>query len=139
MKTSNKFQQVIQEHLNFRAFGDPLFAITLAKPNKNIEDCCTYILNRVKASGENGFEDEEIFAMAVHYYDEDDLKPGSLIQGKVVVNHKIDLSSDDIAQAKQKAMDQVIKEERERILKKPTATKPTVKAPAIPGVINLFE
>ncbi len=45
------------------------------KPNKNIEECITYILNEVQKSGCNGFDDddellrawlEKIFSMAVH-------------------------------------------------------------------------
>ncbi|MBP9481471.1 MAG: hypothetical protein KBF15_08460, partial [Parabacteroides sp.] len=39
-----------------------------SKPEKNIDDCVTYILNEVKKSGCNGFADDEIYSMAVHYY-----------------------------------------------------------------------
>ena len=76
-------------HLEGLAAADPLFAETLKKPNKNIGDCTNYILNEVKKSGKQGFVDEEVFAMAVHYYDEDDIKPGKAINGTVVVNHSI--------------------------------------------------
>lgn len=87
MKASPQFKIVIQNHLNSRAVNDELFAETLKKTNKNIDDCITYIFNQVKASGCNGFADEEIFQMAVHYYDEDDIKVGKPIKGAVVVNH----------------------------------------------------
>lgn len=87
MKASPHFKTAIQNHLNGLAANDELFAETLKKPNKNIDDCITYIFNQVKASGCNGFADEEIFGMAVHYYDEDDIKVGKPVNGTVVVNH----------------------------------------------------
>lgn len=87
MKGTDHFKTAIQNHLNGLATKDELFAATLKKPNKNIDDCLTYILNQVKASGCNGFADDEIFGMAVHYYDEDDIIVGKPVNGTVVVNH----------------------------------------------------
>jgi predicted HNH restriction endonuclease len=119
MKGTSNFKKTIEEHLKYRAFTDPLFAKTLEKENKNLDDCITYILTTVKNSGSNGFEDDEIFNMAIHYYDEDDIKitkgSGNI---KAVVNHKVHLSLAEIAEAKQKAINQVIADEKARMLKK---------------------
>lgn len=123
MKTTDNFKKAIEDHLNQLASKDELFAETLKKEKKNIDDCITYILNQVKASGMNGFTDEEIFGMAVHYYDEDDLKPGAKIDGKVVVNHQVKLSEEEIEKAKQKALDAVVAEEKEKLRKKPKTAK----------------
>jgi hypothetical protein len=90
MQATDMFIGVIDAHLQSVAQADPLFAVTLAKPNKNIKDCVTYILNEVKKSGRNGFADEEIFGMAIHYYDEDDLRPGAAVNAQVVVNHRVE-------------------------------------------------
>lgn len=90
MKTTDEFKRVIQARLQEMAKTDALFAVTLQKKNKNIDDCCTYILNTVKKSGCNGFADDEIFAMAAHYYDEDSIEVGNKIDCNVVVNHHID-------------------------------------------------
>lgn len=90
MQTTDTFKVVISAHLHSVGERDPLFKETLKKPNKNIEDCSTYILNQVKASGKMGFADDEIFAMAIHYYDEDNIKVGKPVKGKVVVNHSVD-------------------------------------------------
>lgn len=87
MKGSENFKNTIQNYLNELAKKDELFAKNLAKENKNIDDCITYILNQVKASGCNGFADEEIYNMAIHYYDEDDIKVGKSVNASVVVNH----------------------------------------------------
>lgn len=68
MKVSTHFQTEIQSYLEQRAEYDDLFVRSYRNPLKNIEDCITYILNEVQKSGCNGFADDEIFGMAVHYY-----------------------------------------------------------------------
>lgn len=92
MKATPTFEQVIQNHLQQLADKDPLFAETLAKPNKNIKDCANYILGEVQKTGCNGFADEEIYQMAVHYYDEDDIKPTAEIKAKVIINQSVPAS-----------------------------------------------
>ena len=121
MKGTDHFREVIKKYLVQRMAKDPLFVETYQKSGKNIDDCITYILNTVKQSGCNGFTDEEIYGMAIHYYDEDEIKVGSPIQGSVVVNHKIELTEEEIAAARQKAIDDVYKEQREKMVKKPKA------------------
>ena len=68
MQVSVSFKNSIQSYLEQRAEYDELFARSYRNPLKNIEDCITYILNYVQKSGCNGFDDEEIFGQAVHYY-----------------------------------------------------------------------
>lgn len=90
MKSTEAFKQVIQNYLENRAKEDALFSISFAKENKTIDECISYILSEVQKSGCNGFADEEIYSMAVHYYDEDDIKDVNPINATVVVNHKVD-------------------------------------------------
>jgi len=123
MKGTENFRQVIKKYLVQRMVKDPLFVETYQKSGKNIDDCITYILNTVKASGCNGFEDEEIYGMAVHYYDEDDIKVGSKVQATIITNQKVELTEEEIATAKQRAIDDVYKEQMEKMVNKP---KPTV-------------
>lgn len=87
MQVSTSFKNSIQSYLEQRAEYDELFARSYRNPLKNIEDCITYILNYVQKSGCNGFDDDEIFGQAVHYYDEADIEVGKPIDCKVVVNH----------------------------------------------------
>jgi len=107
MKTTPHFKQTIQNHLEQRALNDTLFAVSFVKPNKNIDDCLTYILNQVYKSGFNGFAADEIFSMAVHYYDEDDIEVGKPIECRVVVNRKIELTEEEKEQARQEAIQKV--------------------------------
>jgi len=71
MKSTEHFKNTIKAYLDKRANEDELFAISYAKGNKNLDDCVTFILNEVKKSGCNGFADDEIYSMAVHYFDEE--------------------------------------------------------------------
>ncbi|MFR5441906.1 PcfK-like family protein [Alistipes sp.] len=84
------FKLTIQNYLDARAREDELFAPRYANPKKNIDDCCTFIINQVRQSGCNGFADEEIYSMALHYYDEEDIDIGKPVSCKVVVNHTVE-------------------------------------------------
>lgn len=103
MKSTESFKKTIQEYLEKRAAEDELFAVSFAKPLKNINDCVTYILNTVKASGCEGFSDAEIYGMAVHYYDEDKIDIGKPISSRVVVNHHVELTDEEKNEAREKA------------------------------------
>ncbi|KGN96861.1 PcfK-like family protein [Porphyromonas crevioricanis] len=115
MNGTEQFTRTIAEYLNGRAATDPLFAPNLAKPHKNIEDCISYILQQVQQSGYNGFEDDEIYSMAVHYYDEDDLEVGSRVACNVVVNHTIVLTEEEKAEARKRAIQQYQAEELRKL------------------------
>ncbi len=115
MSGTEQFTRTIAEYLNLRAATDPLFAPNLAKPHKNIEDCITYILKQVQQSACNGFEDDEIYSMALHYYDEDDLEVGSPVACHVVVNHTIVLTEEEKAEARKQAIQQYQAQELRRL------------------------
>lgn len=88
MKASNHFKNTIKAYLDQRAETDVLFSFQYSKPEKSIDDCITYILNEVKKSGCNGFADDEIYSMAIHFYDEDNIEIGMpMNNAHVVVNH----------------------------------------------------
>ena len=49
----------------------------LAKENKSLDEMSKYILSQAKSKAQSGcacLDDEEVYGMAVHYYDEDNLK-----------------------------------------------------------------
>ena len=73
IKVSDPFKQVVFAELTRRAEEDSLFAKSFSKPNKNIDACISYVLNTVKQSGICGFTDDEVFGIAAHYWDEDDI------------------------------------------------------------------
>ncbi len=104
MQVSVSFKNSIQSYLEQRAEYDELFARSYRNPLKNIEDCITYILNYVQKSGCNGFDDDEIFGQAMHYFDEADIEVGKPIDCKMVVNHHVELTEEEKAEARKEAI-----------------------------------
>ena len=103
-KPSEHFRDTIREYLEQRAGADALFAASCAKEHKNLDDCITFILNYVQQSGCNGFTDAEIYSLAVHYYDEDDIDVGRPLDCRVVVNHTIVLTEEEQREAHEQAL-----------------------------------
>lgn len=135
MKSTEHFKRTIQAYLQQRASEDRLFAESYRKEGKNIDDCITYILNEVQRSGCNGFTDGEIYSMAVHYYDEDDIEVGNPVSCQVSVNHIVELTEEEKAEARQRAVEQYQQAELHRMQerhKRPTAKQETQVQP------NLF-
>ena len=125
-KATDYFKQTIQSYLQRRAQEDELFAPRYANPKKNIDDCITFILNYVKQSGCNGFADDEIYSLAMHYYDEDDIDIGKpLTNCKVVVNHTIVLTEEEKAEARRQAMQKATDEAYRKITQGKNKTKKT--------------
>ena len=125
MKGTEHFTRTIAEYLNQRAATDPLFAPNLQKPNKSIEECITYILSEVQKSGCNGFDDDEIYSMAVHYYDEDDIEVGKATNCQVMVNHVVELTEEEKAEARQEAIKQYQREKLAKIQSRNAREKKT--------------
>ena len=72
------FMQKVKAHLEDVAKKDKQFAKSLKKENKSFEECEKYILQEVRkqAKGKNavGCDDDDIYNLAIHYFDEDDIK-----------------------------------------------------------------
>lgn len=124
MKSTDSFKQIISDKLDVMAAADPIFSEKMKAEGKSLDLCITYILNTVQKSGCAGFSDDEVFGMAAHYYDEDKVEVGDPINCRVVVNHSVELTPNDIQTAKEKAMELAIAEQRELIRKKTITKKP---------------
>lgn len=123
MNGTSHFKRTIEAYLAQRAAEDTLFVATYKKPNKNIDDCITYILNEVKRSGCNGFTDGEIFSMAVHYYDEDSIEVGKPINAQVVVNHTVELTPEEKEEARRQAIEKAQREAYQKMTQRKPAAK----------------
>ncbi len=117
MKSTEHFKHTIQTYLRDRAETDELFAVSFSNPDKNMDDCCTYILNCVKQSGCNGFADEEIHSWATDYWDEPNIEVGNPINCRVVINEHIELTAEEKEQARQNAIKRAENEFHERMTK----------------------
>lgn len=134
MKTTNYFKRTIETYLNERAETDELFAPVYANPKKNIDDCITYILKTVEQSGCNGFTDDEIYSLALHYYDEENIEIGKKIDCRVVVNHTVVLTAEE----KKQAHDEALKRAQDEAYTKMKQTKSKPKLTATKNELTLF-
>jgi len=125
MKGTEHFKDVIQNYLETRASYDELFAESFRKENKNIDECITYILTEVQRMGCAGLSDEEVYSLAVHYYDEDDIEVGKAVSCQVAVNHIVELTEEEKAEARQEAIKQYQREELAKLQSRNARVKKT--------------
>lgn len=121
---SDNFTKAIQSYLDGFAAKDEHFSNCYKNPKKSIVECCAYIVGQVQKMGVIGLSDDEVYQMARHYYLEDiDPKELQIIYqpNQVVSNTHIELSEEEKAQAKERALkeykDKCIKAEEERARK----------------------
>ena len=63
--------------------------------------------------------------MAVHYYDEDDIEVGKSVSCRVSVNHIVELTEEEKAEARQEAIKQYQREELAKLQSRNTRVKKT--------------
>ena len=131
MKATEHFRQTIKAYLDERAQNDELFAVSYAKENKNMDDCVTFILNQVKRSKCMGLTDEEVYSLAVHFFDEDDIEIGNPIACNVIVNHTVELTEEEKAQARQDALKEYQAEQLRKMQKRTNKPKTPKAQPEI--------
>ena len=128
-KGTTAFTDTIRQYLENKAEKDALFAVKFANPSKSVENCVTYIINEVQKSGCNGFADDEIFGMAIHYYEENEIEVGKPINCQMVVNHTVELTEEEKEQARQDAIERLRQEEMAKLRKPIQPKKATEKKP----------
>ena len=127
----NTFEKTIKAFLDKKASEDADFKAkyeaALAEPEekgkrkKDITACCNYIISEVRKTGRSGFDDAEIYGMALHFYDEKEVTApdGNAQKGvQVVVNTKIELTKADKERIEKEAREKVEAEERAKAEKK---------------------
>ena len=108
MSNKNEVKEAIKAHLDALAQKDPLFAAAYAKPGKNMDECFDYILGEVRKEGMAVYKsDQEVYGMAVHYYEEDDLKVSKIPKDERVRTAApvAPLSEEEKAKIKQEAVE----------------------------------
>lgn len=125
MQTSTPIKQTIQKYLDERAATDKLFALSYSKKNKNIDECCNYILGEAMKKGMAVFmSDDEVYSMAVHYYDEDNIKINKLPANCTAsVGKPVELTEEDKKKANEAAIKRLAEEQHALLRKKATKKK----------------
>jgi len=120
-KAVDPLMRPVQEYLEKRAAEDPQFAEKFKNPKKSLKECCKYIYGEAKkrAGGSSCIyiAPEEVFGMAVHYYDEEDIKVTSAgYTGRATVAPKpVELTAEQKAKAEQAALEKYEAEQRTKI------------------------
>ena len=135
MKGTEKFKEVINEYLVQRSTTDLDLKNAMDLPSKSLDNCIQYILNVVQKSGCNGFEDSEVFAMAVEYYLVDNAEIGKPINSQVVINRIPERTQEEKLSAKQKAVDNLVNQETKRIARKPVSKAQSIQT----STLSLFD
>jgi len=131
MSKQNPLKEAIQSYLDERAKADELFAVAYKKKNKSIDECCTYIMGEAKKRGNAVcMSDEEVFGLAVHYYDEDNIKinklPASVKASASPETKPVKLTEEDERRAREEAIKRLAEEQYVLLKKKPSRSKKEV-------------
>lgn len=143
-----EIRQAIDLYLKAKAFGDADFKKKFENPNKNLDECVTYITytmyKRVKEQAEKKSSvgvaipsDDEVFALAEQYYTDEDLKvDGTELQSiKIVSAAATSFTDEEKQKMRQEAItkyqNDVIAEQR----KKDEARKAKAKKPTTPVLV----
>ena len=112
MKGTEQFKQTIKAYLDERAKTDELFAVSYA----------------ICKEGGCGMTDNEVYSLCTHYYDEDNIEVGKAVNCGVIVNHRVELTPEEQAEAREKALKAYQDEELRKIQQRNSRPKPTQKA-----------
>lgn len=103
-----EFQETIKAYLDQRAQEDAQFAEHYSREGKSIEKCCNYIINQARKKGGTAvaMPDDEVYGLAVHYYDEeisaDECLP--LSGARATAAPAVELTEEEKAAAREQAM-----------------------------------
>lgn len=83
-KASSNFEKAIKKYLDEYAANNESFKAKYENVNKNITECCNYICSEVQKKNVIGLTDDEVYYMARHYYEEDNIEVKTNSSCKVV-------------------------------------------------------
>lgn len=124
---NQSFKDAIKSYLDRRAGQDELFAKTYAKEGKTLEECCNYIIGEARKRGNAvAMTAEEVYGLAVHYYDEDNIKINP-VYGYVQASASDDdgeakhvkLTAEEEKQAREEAIHRLAEEQYQKMKKRP--------------------
>lgn len=120
------FKKAICDYLRSIAKKDVIFKEKLMNPEKDIDKCLDYIIGEVKESGRKGFADDEIFSLAMHYYDEPNevlKKHPHIDKVKIVVNREMPFTEEEKNEARKRAFEELVAAEKKKLEKPKTVVK----------------
>ncbi len=107
------FEKEIKKYLDDFAKTSPEFAEKYANEKKSIQECCAYIGSIMREKANNGItivEDDEVYYLARHYYDEDELKVENKYSIQNYVHSKKELTEEEKNEAIKRGKEEAEKE-----------------------------
>ena len=140
MSKQNPLKEAIQSYLDERAKVDELFAVAYKKKNKNIDECFAYIMGEALKESSPvvpgvegcGMDNDVVYGMAVHYYDEDDIKVNKLpsnVRASASTTtpvKPVKLAEEDEKRAHEEAIKRLTEKQYALLKKKPSRSKKEV-------------
>ena len=118
------FEKEIKKYLDEFSKSSPEFAEKYANEKKSIQKCCEYIGSIMKEKANNGItvvEDDEVYYLARHYYEEENLNVNGVVCIKEYIHSKKELTEEEKNEAIERGKhlaEKQYKEELEQIEKK---------------------
>lgn len=115
------FENAIREYLDARAKEDVKFAEKYSDKKKSIGECCWFILGEIRKlakGGCYGATDSEVYGLAVHYYDEPDIKVDGEVSAEVVINRELTKEEKAAARESKKGRKSRCEKKGQKIMKK---------------------
>lgn len=85
MKVSEGFKKAINDFIEKEKLENPDFLEATKKEDRNLEDCCNYILNTVQELGHNAMADDEVFDLVSKYFFAEKVEKPKPVAAKVEV------------------------------------------------------
>ena len=98
------FKLTIQNYLDARAREDELFAPRYANPKRTLTIAALSSSTKYGRAVATGLPTRKYNSMVLHYYDEEDIDIGKPVSCKVVVNHTVELTEEEKAEARRNAI-----------------------------------
>lgn len=117
----------IKDYLDQMAANDPQFANEYANENKSLDECFQYILSEARKQGSSVcMTDEEVFGLAVHYYDEPEIKFKAVPENELSAvstsdahSEPIELTDEERKEARRIALNRLAEEQYKGMKNKP--------------------
>ena len=117
MEATDNFKAAIKKYLDAKAASDELFAKVYSNEKKSLSECIKFILTEVRKSGKCAMSDEEVYSLAIHYYDEASVKADKQIKARIVCpTMDLEISEEEKQEAKRKAIEAYQQELKEKML-----------------------
>lgn len=119
------FEQRIAQFLDEQCAQDIAFAEKVHSTTRTVKDCCAWIVEELARQFQQnkryGYDDSEIYGMALHFYDEPKLKAkGNLnFQGLIVSNTRATYTPPELTEEEKQRLQEAAREQylREQVNK----------------------